>query len=72
MAVHGGTWCTLYISPGTNGSIDIRYSANPLKAVSGLRLVPYSGHSLIPVALITEPRGFVTVYGSLKILPHIH
>ena len=32
-------FCLVHVAPGANGSIDLRYIADPLKAVSGLRLV---------------------------------
>ena len=43
--------------PGTNSIIDLRYSADPLKTVSGPKHVPLfrsSSNSIVPAAWITE------------------
>ena len=49
----------LGLPPEDNGSIDLRYSADPLKVVSSLRLVPYPWAILKiwqPSSLVYRPR----------------
>ena len=56
-------------APGNNGSIDLRYSADPLKAVSSLRLVPYPRAILKirqPSSLVYRPRHGVLPNGSYE------